>query len=493
MPILKLFLLLRIAVSNSVAHAIPASGFDWNIDYAHKFKKEGEELDLSTQWSHTIGETDYTNTYSAVLQNLKNNINGTNNEYTLQADYTLPINKLFKLETGGKYIIRRINTDNQLYDPSGTGFVYNPVTSSTYDYDQNVAAGYGVLTVNFTKTFSVLAGIRDEYTTINGDPRSLSQEDLTPFSQSYNTLVPSLTLQDKLSSTQTLKLTYSKRITRPSLTFLNPFINQTNKQAQTVGDPELDPEISQTVELGYNTYIKTSIINLSVYYKHTANLIEGIATPIQIYSFNSLTNFYDTLNGTLTTYQNVGNNNSLGGSFFGSITPFKILTILGNINAYTYNPVPSSGFSQLQSQSGTYIQYGGFLRATLTLPANIVAESFAFGRSAQRTIQGTNPAFSIFGIGARKQFDKKKYSLGFNVIQPFSNYKDFDSHISSPGFTQTSSFKLPFRSFGLTFSYNFGKLNFSNPQQTKKGINNDDLKQGDSGQGAPSGAPGNGG
>ena len=480
--------------SQSIAHAIPASGFDWNIDYTHKFKKEGEELDLSTQWSHAIGQTDYTNVYTGVYPNLKNNINGTNNEYTFQIDYTLPINKIFKLETGGKYIIRRINTVNQLFNPADAGgFVYDPINSSTYNYSQDVAAGYGVLTMNLTKKFSILAGLRDEYTTINGNPQSLSEVDLTPFSQAYNTVVPSLTLQEKISSTQTFKLTYSKRITRPSLTFLNPFVNKTNVTAQTVGDPELDPEISQTVELGYNTYIKTSIINVSVYYKHITGLIEGIAIPNIAPVLNPTTHFLDLENGTLTTYQNIGNNNSFGGSFFGSVTPFKILTILGNINAYTYNPVPSSGFSQFQSQSGTYIQYGGFLRATLTLPANIIAESFAFGRSAQRTIQGTNPAFSIFGIGARKQFDKKKYSLGFNVIQPFSNYKSFDSNISSPGFKQTSSFQLPFRSFGLTFSYNFGKLNFSNPQQTKKGVNNDDLKQGDSGQGAPGGAPGNGG
>jgi outer membrane receptor protein involved in Fe transport len=479
--------------SHSVAHAIPASGFDWNIDYTHKFKKEGEELDLSTQWSHSIGETDYTNTYSTIspvvqpnlFPDIENNINGTNNEYTFQADYTIPFNKVFKLEAGGKYIIRRINTVNEVYDPGSGGFVYDPLTSSIYDYDQDVAAGYSVLTINLPKEYSILAGLRDEYTTIHGDPQSLSQT-LSPFNQDYNTLVPSLTLQKKLSATQTLKLAYSKRITRPSLTYLNPFVNDTNPLAETKGDPELSPEISQTVEVDYNTYIKTSIVNLSAYYKHTDNLIESIAEPNSVLIGNSIQK------GTLTVYQNIGNNNSFGGSFFGSVTPFKILTILGNINAYTYKPDPSGQFSAEQSQNGTYVQYGGFLRATLTLPHDIVAESFAFGSSARRTIQGTNPAFSIFGIGARKQFDKKKYSLGFNVIQPFSNYKSFDSSISSPGFSQSSKFQLPFRSFGLTFSYNFGKLTFSNPNQPKKGINNDDLKQGDQGVGGAAPAGGGG-
>jgi len=85
---------------------------------------------------------------------------------------------------------------------------------------------------------------------------------------------------------------------------------------------------------------------------------------------------------------------------------------------------------------------------------------------------------------------QKKMSIGVNALEPFNKYKSFDSHLTSPGFDQSSSFKLPFRSFGLTFSYSFGKLNFSNPNQ-KKGINNDDLKQGD--QGIGGGAPAGGG
>ena len=465
--------------SQTFGHAIPASGFDWNVDYTHKFHKEGEELDLSTQWSHSIGNTDYTNYYSGTYRDLKNDINGTNNEYTFQTDYTLPINKIFKLEAGGKYIVRRITSDNQIFNPTdlnGDSFIFDPINSSTYDYSQDVAAEYSVLTINLPKEYSILAGVRDENTDIHGDPESLSQT-LSPFSQNYNTLIPSLTFQKKLSATQTVKLAYSKRISRPSLQFLNPFINRTNVSSETVGNPELSPEISQTIEADLNSFIKSSVLNFSVYYKHTHDLIESIATPLP-----TLIN-----GGTITEYQNVGNNNSIGGSFFGSVTPFKILTILGNINAYTYNPVPIGQFAQEQSQTGTYVQYGGFLRASLTLPHDIVAEAFAFGSSARRTIQGTNPSFSIFGVGLKKQFDKKKYYLGLNAIQPFSTYKSFDSNLSGPGFTQSSKFQLPFRSFGLTFGYNFGKLSFSNPNQTKKGVNNDDLKQGDSGSGAPAG------
>lgn len=462
--------------SSTTANHNKIDGFDWNLDYTHKFKKEGEELDLSTQWSHNSGVTDYTNIYSAALPNIQNNIDAKSNEYTIQADYVLPISKVLKLEAGGKSIFRRISSVSDFYNPAAGGFVIDPIRSNTYNYNQNVFAGYSVFTITLPKEWSVLAGFRLENTDIHGEPFNADQ-DLAPFDQNYNTYVPSLTIQKKLSATNTLKLSYTKRISRPSIQYLNPFVNQANIQAQTIGNVSLSPEVSQTIELGLNSFIKTSILNLSVYYKRTSGLIEGIASPLTIIIPA------DTLKGTLTTYQNIGVNNSVGASFFGTVNPFKFLTIIGNINAYTYNPDPTGKFSSEQSQHGTYIQYGGFLRATATLPSNFLAETFAFGNSARRTIQGSTPTFSIFGVGVKKQLMQKKMAIGVNVISPFAEYKNFNSDIKSPGFVQTSKFQLPFRSYGLTFSYNFGKLNFTAP---KKGVNNDDLKQGDQGMGSGS-------
>ncbi len=451
------------------------SNFDWNVDYTHKFKQEGQELDFSTQWSHGTGMNNYQNIYSAAFPSIKNNIEGINNEYTFQLDYTQPLSKVFKLEAGAKSIIRRINSTSDYYDDQSGDFVYDPLNSNIYNYNQDVYAGYSVLTITLPGKWSILAGLRDENTNIHGDPVNISQN-LSPFSQNYNTIVPSLTLQRQLNGNNTIKLVYSKRITRPSLQFLNPFTNESNKQSQTVGNPELNPEISHTYELDYNAFFGSSSLNASVYYKHTANLIEGIATPITI-QINDTTKAA----GTLTKYQNIGSNNSFGGSLFGNVTPFRNFTITGNINAYTYQPDPSGTFIADKTQNGTYIMYNGFLRGSLTLPADLIAEAFGFGGSARRTIQGTNPAFALYGIGLRKQFMQKKMSVGVNVLQPFANYKHFDSSISSPGISQTSITQVPFRSFGLTFSYSFGKMSFSNPNQ-KKGINNDDLKQGDQNQ-----------
>jgi outer membrane receptor protein involved in Fe transport len=470
-------------------------GFDWTIDYTHKFKKEGHEISISGQWSHSVTNTDYQNRYTAVNPNQNGVNDGTNNEYTLQLDYTLPVNKVIKLEAGGKTIQRRINSNYDIFstDYYGNNVVRDSINSNLYNYNQNVYAGYAVLTFTLPKNYSILAGSRLEYTAITGDPQNPYQnaasslyQVLEPFTSDYYTYIPSLTIQKKIGAANTFKLSYSKRIQRPSLTFLNPFINRSNEQSQTVGDPHLGPETSSTVELNYNTFIKSSVLNFSVYYKHTDNLIEGQAEPVRDVIGK------DTIIGTRTRYTNIGKNNSFGGSFFGSINPVKILTIRGSVNVFTYDPNPIGVNASQASQTGTYVQYTLFGSSALTFDNGLIMELFGFENSPRRTIQGTNPSFGIYAFGIRKQFNKKRTSIGFNTVQPFSKYKYFDQNISSPSFTQSSSTAFPFRSFGITFSHSFGKLSFSNPQQQqKKGVNNDDLKQGDTnGQG---GAPGGGG
>lgn len=480
--------------SNSLSHN-KFQGFDWNIDYTHKFKKEGHEITVSGQWSHSIINTDYQNTYTALNPSQKGVNDGKNNEYTAQADYTLPISKLLKLEAGGKTIQRRINSVYDIFntDTQGDNGVRDSLNSNLYDYTQNVYAGYGVLTFTLPKSYSILVGGRFENTQIKGDPKNPYQDPtnpayqpLEPFSQSYNTYIPSLTLQKAFGS-NTIKLSYSKRIQRPSLQVLNPFINRSNVQAQSVGNPNLAPEVSQTVELNYNTFIKSSVLNFSVYYKNTKNLIESIAAPL------SETIDGKEVVGTRSVSNNIGQNNSIGASFFGSIQPFKALTLRANINVFTYNPTIYDQYIGFVNQDAlkTRLMSTMFGSAQVTLPNNFIVEAFGFSNSARRTIQGTSPAFGIYALGVKKQFLDKKASIGFNTVQPFAVNKAFNQNISSPGFTQSSRTQFPFQSFGITFSYSFGKITFKapNPTQKKKGVNNDDQIQGgdQTGGGAPAG------
>jgi outer membrane receptor protein involved in Fe transport len=450
-------------------------GFDWIADYTHKFKQEGHEIVISGEWSHSKTDVDYNNVFSAVNASQLAKNGGLNNEYTAQIDYTLPISKKVKMESGAKTISRIIssNSDFSKKTIAQTEYVYDPATSNVYDYNQHVYAGYSVFTFTLPKSWNMQTGVRVENTQIDGKSAN-TKLGLQPFDNSYTTFVPSFALSKQFGGTQTFKLSYSKRIQRPSLQFLNPFVNQSNPQNITKGNPTLSPETAQTVELNYSTYIGTSVINASVYYKRTNNIIESIVSSAQV---------------NTTTYANIGTNNSVGASFFGSVTPIKPLTFRTSANVYTYNGSATGAFASIQSSSGSYLQYNIFGSGALTLKGGFTAETFAILNSPTRTIQGKNPSFGFIGFGMRKEIMKKKASIGINTLSPFKNAIDFNSEISSRHFVQTSKTAFPFRSVGLTFSYNFGKVTFKqdNPLAPKKNGLNDDLKQGDQNNGGNGG------
>jgi hypothetical protein len=227
------------------------------------------------------------------------------------------------------------------------------------------------------------------------------------------------------------------------------------------------------VELGYSTFVKTTVINASLYFRHTQDIIESLVVPA--------VDPVSQANISLQTFKNVGRNNSFGMNFFGSINPVQKLTLRGNVNMFSYNVSPNQANTDLTSAtSKTYFMYNAFLSASLNLKGGFAAETFFILNSLRRTAQGTNPSFNMWNIGFKKEILKKKGTIGLNVIDPFNERKNFRSAINNTSFKQNSNFSVPFRSVGVNFSWQFGKINFNAGQPRKKrGVNNDDLKQGD--------------
>ncbi|WP_242689222.1 outer membrane beta-barrel family protein [Pedobacter sp. SYSU D00535] len=457
------------------------TGFDWSADYVRKFKKQGHEISIAGQWNRMRSQADFENFYSlqADRDQLGDN-DGVNNEYTVQADYSLPISAKVKLELGGKSISRRIESTSNFFRRNNMNdFVFNNDLSNIYDYDQDVLSGYSVLTFQLKNNWGMQTGGRIERTLIRGDVNNTAQglKPLRP--DPYINFIPSFSVSKSIK-TNTFRLSYSKRIQRPSLQYLNPFRNISNDIFHSVGNPDLAPEVSQSVELNFSTFIKTSVINASIYFRHTDDIIENFITS-EVYAFPN----GEERRVSLSTFENIGKNSSLGGSFFGQVTPAKGVTMRGNINLFTYKPTVSSLYSNAASNSNeTYLMYNAFLGGSVTIAKGLLAETFAIVNAPRRTSQGRNASFNMWQLSLNKEILNKKGKIGLNIVDPFNERKNFNSNFTGgDGLVQSSNFSIPFRSVGVNFSWQFGKMNF-NPQQQrrKRGVNNDDLKQ-DGGQG----------
>lgn len=435
------------------------NNLDWNIDYRKTSKKEGEEFSVSAQLTTGRNTSDFSNRIifpepyienpgdpGVMLPDVINNgaNTGKNNEYTLQSDYVYPLSKTTTLETGIKGISRNIvsNYGESLQD---------------FDYDQKVASAYGVLGFKIGKKITAKAGLRGEYTDIN----SLSGHK-DKFSKDYTNLFPSAVISQALKGGASVKLSYNKRIQRPSLFYLNPFENKSDPFNIMRGNPELDPEITQNMELGYSTFIKGSVINASVFYRTTKDVIESVALPIPVVN-NDPQRF-------LTTYLNVGRSQSYGMNVFASYNPKPKWTLMTNLGLNTYEVNNQAG----NINTGTFVNYTAFLRSAYALPGGWNTELWGVINSPRRTFQGKTDAMYFYGGALKKEIMKKKASIGLNVLNPFSRDLVINTVNKGSNYEQSTNIHYPLRSFGVNFSYSFGKLKFTQP---KKGVKNDDVKK----------------
>jgi ferric enterobactin receptor len=444
------------------------NGFEWTTDYRKKFKTEKQELVLAFQWDGSFSnqenfftQLDLTGLDPDLDQKDINTNNGDNNEYTVQLDYTHPVGKWLTIETGAKGVLRRIDSDF-----SGSNFnfatgMYELVPDRTdlFFYNQDVYAGYLSGTFTFGSKWGLVAGTRYEHTTI----LSRFEEDPVGDENSYDNILPSIILSYKLSQTSTLKASFTQRIQRPGLRFVNPYNNQANSLNISIGNPFLDPERVDQYDLSFSTFVKRTSINASIFYRYTSDIIEPF---IVVEDGVAITNF-----------QNIGTNNSVGVNLFVSTNIKQWLTLRGGFNIFTYDGQGTINGVELTNQA---ILFNGNLSATFNLPKDFKIEAFSFFRSPSQSLQGRRTSFYIYTFGFRKEFWDKRASLGLRLVSPFQQFIDFRNEQSGETFNLDSSFKIPIRSIGVSFNYRFGKLDFRD-RPRRSAIDNDDVRNGDDG------------
>ncbi|HSB92930.1 MAG TPA: outer membrane beta-barrel protein, partial [Flavitalea sp.] len=95
----------------------------------------------------------------------------------------------------------------------------------------------------------------------------------------------------------------------------------------------------------------------------------------------------------------------------------------------------------------------------------LMAEFFGNFNSPRNEAQGKYPSFTTYSFGIRKQVLNKKGSVALTAQNPFSNYLGQETSVYGPNFNGTSFRKVPFRSFGINFTWKFGKLEFKKERE----------------------------
>ncbi len=440
------------------------AGIDWTTDYRHTFagNKEKEwsvSYQLSTRFSDESTMIDQTGDPLLLIHQNNDNL-GLNLEHILQTDYIHPFTPAIKLETGLKATLRRMESDFNYanFDEGTDEFVRDPNTSGSFNYRQDVGAAYASLNVKLSDKYDLIAGARYEYTAIEGEAVNGEQ----PFTNNYGSLLPSAIIARKFGPFTSLKISYSQRIQRPGLRYINPYQQLSDPRNITIGNPGLLPELTNQVELNYGTFVKGSVVNVSVYYRNTEDIIENFL-------------IINTNGASINTYRNIGQNDAIGANFFGTTSFFKKkFTVRGSFDIFSYQSAATINGEELSNQD---INWNSFMTLSYDFGKGYKAEMFGMFRSQQTTLQGRIPSFWIYSFAFQKEI-AKKLSIGLTIVEPFNLNKSFATNLTGPTFRQESNFSVPFQSFGVNVRYAFGKLE-SRTSSRKSKVKSDDLKGGE--------------
>jgi len=455
---------------NDIRFSNPYGNSQFDLGYTKTFQKRAgvatpAEFTLLTQYSRMpdnyFYDTDrYTLGENEQLSFRQHSTNySRNKEYTLQADYTYPFlirtgsdTAQLKLETGLKAIRRDIGSEYRVEESldGQLPLVPDPRQSNDFDYNQRIVSGYTALRVETKQKWTLNLGARLERTFIDGNFLTTQ----TTLTNQYTNLIPSVTISKGLK-THTLKTSYTQRIQRPQLWFLNPWVNASDPRNLQTGNPYLDPELNHAVELGHSVTTKSNLsVNTAFYWRMTNNAIEYVRTV-------------DEAGVALSKPQNIARRIAYGMNMNLSGQATKTWTLNGGLDV-RYVDLNSPMLNQRNSG----LVGNANISSTYKMPHNYTFQANGNFNSGWVNLQGKGTSFYWYGFALKREMMNKKASLTLGVNNPFNRGVSQRLRQSAPTFESDTRFFFVSRSARLAFEWRFGQMSSGGKQSRK--VQNDD-------------------
>ncbi|MEC3906690.1 outer membrane beta-barrel protein [Tamlana sp. 2201CG12-4] len=322
----------------SLSDSTPLKGFRFAIDYS----KDINETDVlsfgaQTNYANIAGDFKFNNTL--VTKDLDNSIDLTRTVYAAYVDYTGKTGKL--------------------------------------DYILGLRTEYGDQSMDVSNT---------DYLTLfdNAGQPNYKDRKLDVF--------PSAHLSYPISENDKLILAASRRVNRPSVTNLAPFLYRRHFEVYVLGDPNLEAEYLNNAELTYDTKIGNShTLSLTGFYRGTDNAVFRVNTTTTSIENSDV---HDILqeNVLIRSYTNAGNSTSLGAELNANIVTGSFGKIFLGGSLYHFK-IKGDVFGYAVNTSSTNWTLKGNLNLNISDPLKF---SFDYNiKSNTVTSQGANARFAM--------------------------------------------------------------------------------------------------
>lgn len=352
-------------------------------------------------------------------------------------EYKRPINNTSHFETGANVNFNWKSDGNNVYqyDPLTGDFNLQDQFSNLTDYKQNTLSAFALYSAEFGK-LGIQPGLRAEYTyrEINSDA-----VDSVYVIDSLH-IFPSLHISYQLPADIQLMTSYTRRITRPPGYQLVPFYTWQDAYNISIGNPALRPQITDSYNLSIQKGFGRNFLSLNAYYSHTNDMTEQIQTV-----------YREGEDVILSTYENIGKNQSLGLSVNSNLTLFSWWRMNISGSLYYYH---IEGELYGEDVSKESVNYAARIQNTFILPTKTSIQFSAFYMPIPATVQRSSSELLITSLSLNQSFFKGKLTATFYVNDIFgagfvqfetytpTTYSYFEYYRDAPTISLNLSFRI---------------------------------------------------
>ncbi len=442
-----------------------ASFIKTSINWQHKFKSKGEILEAyaffnkkddikeenqlesytNNDWSSDLGVKTKTNTIDS-----KNTI-----DFRVNLDYSKKLKNDRKFEAGLQSRTYRENSDfiYNTFDTITNDWINQPEQGNNVTFNRDIISAYSTYGGTF-KNFGYQLGLRGEYT--NRIINSVGDKDGSVINRFD--LFPTIHLSQKFLETHSIMMSYSRRIYRPNGWELGPNPILISSNFVRYGNPDLEPEYSDNVELNYQKTFGKSFVSMEAYYRTTKNKI----TRIQEMDANNV---------TYMTYANLDRDHSTGVELMANIQISKWFRLNVSGNYYYYKLEGDITSVDVDKASNNYD-----LRADMNfrVTPKLRFQVNGFYRGPSVTAQGTFGKFYMVNSALRYDMFNHKLQVSFKIRDVFNTMKH-QMELYTPTFSNSLMFGRDDPTFGLTLSYRINnyKIDRSKKMERSEGGGDD--------------------
>lgn len=401
----------------------------YNFVYKRDMEKEGHNIELEVDYNIIDSRDNAMFEFNDEATGFEDYTDRTNNDIeniTANLDYVNPLTEKTKLEMGAE---ARIRTSENIYNTTNPG-----LANADFNYDNNIYSFYTTFGQDFEKWSYQLGARLEQYDVV------ATYNDLKIFEDDYITVYPTAFTSYKITDMQTLQLSFGRRVDRPGLQQVNPVRDFSSPRITVAGNPQLDPQFTNSLELNYLLNFEKGNLTAGGFYRVINNeinqtLLEDPEDPTRL----------------LLTFANGEDNSAYGAEFSGSIKPFKWWSINPSFEVYTQNirGIIGPQFVEVENTA-----WNARINQNFNLSKNFSFQVFGLYRSPQQLLQIRTEEFYFVNSGVRYTFLNDKATLSVNVNDIF-NTQEF-SFIADLPYRQRGTFKPESQTVYVGFSYRFG-------------------------------------